>query len=552
MTIDLTWVAFKYRKKLWNSFNTPQQRGREEQNSLPDLRMGTRPLKEARDVFSPRYRKSKQGKKRMLNKVKDYIVKYQLINEGDYLIVAVSGGPDSMALLHIMKELQGIWSFKLAAAHLNHGLREDAQAEAEMVRQHCLKWNIPFHARIVDIRRAAREGKKSLEEAGRDCRYAFFYELLAELGANKIATAHHQGDMAETVLLHFLRGSGIKGLRGIIPGQGTLIRPLLAVSKTEIFSYLEVNNIKYAIDQSNYDLSFLRNRIRHQLIPELQHEYNPRIVEALNRLGEMAREDNEALEIATRCYWDRLLIKKSSERIIINKIMLGELHSAYQSRIIREALFCLTGEAGWEHQDVLSVKELALKPGSSKTIRLKNGVTVNAVYKELHFYLRVPGVISFNYELSIPGRLDIPEIGYSYVFKIEEVGEFNSSICEDTSTGAAARSCYNTGGGREFSSSHLAPKASIKQDVCLDFDKLKKPLFIRSRQNGDRFHPLGIKGSKKIKDYFIDIKLPLNERNKVPILAADNEIYALLDFKVSRLASVSRETQRILRISKEE
>ncbi|MEN6327356.1 MAG: tRNA lysidine(34) synthetase TilS [Syntrophomonas sp.] len=488
----------------------------------------------------------------MLNQVKDYIVKYQLINEGDYLIVAVSGGPDSMALLHIMKELQGIWNYKLGAAHLNHGLREDAQTEAEMVRQHCLDWGIPFYMRTADVRKAAREEKKSLEEAGRDCRYEFFHELLAELGANKIATAHHQGDMAETVLLHFLRGSGVKGLRGIMPGQGTLIRPLLTVSKIEIISYLEANAIKYAIDQSNYDLSFLRNRIRHQLIPELQREYNPRIVEALNRLGEMAREDNEALEVATRCYWDRVLVKKSSERIIINRIMLGELHPAYQSRIIREALFCLTGEAGWEYQDVLHVKELALKPGSSKTIRLKNGVTVNAVYKELHFCLRIPEAVPFCYELEVPGRIYIPEIGESYVFEIEDIPDLIINTKSPEHIFLKSGKIYGkSNGGKGCCASPLTPYA-LFNNICLDFDKLKKPLLIRSRQNGDRFHPPGIKGSKKIKDYFIDIKLPLSERNKVPILTADNEIYALLGFKVSRLAAVSPDTRRILNITREQ
>lgn len=487
----------------------------------------------------------------MLNKVKKFIDKHQLIKRGDSLILAISGGPDSMALLHIMKELRGHLGLSIAAAHLNHSLREDAGAEEEMVRKQCLNWNIPFHARTVDVRNVAREEKKSLEEAGRDCRYAFFKELRAKLAANKIATAHHQDDMAETVLLHLLRGSGSKGLRGIMPGSGHLIRPLLAVNKTEIISYLKVHTIEYATDQSNDDLSFLRNRIRHSLIPALQQGYNPRIVEALNRLGETVREDNEAMEIATRRYWEQLLIKEGSDQIIIDKKNLGQLHPAYQSRIIREALFRLQGESGWEHQDVLNIKNLALKPGSSKNIRLKKGVTVNAVYEELHFCLQVPNRVSFNYAIEVPGKIYIPEIASTYVFELEDVNDTGIIPLrqEGISFESEANSAEISSEVKRDYSSPLTPHA-LGEIVSLDFDKLKQPLFIRSRQNGDRFYPLGIEGSKKIKDYFIDIKLPLRERNKVPILTAEDEIYALLGFKVSRLAAISPGSSKILRIGK--
>lgn len=485
----------------------------------------------------------------MLNRVKGFIEKHKLIKPGELLILAVSGGPDSMALLHIMKELQSDMQISLAAAHLNHGLRAEAGAEEELAGNYCSRWGIPFYSQTVDVRNLAQEEKKSLEEAGRNCRYAFFQKLQIKLAADKIATAHHQDDMAETVLLHLLRGSGIKGLRGIMPLQSNLIRPLLAVSKADILSYLEANNIAYAVDQSNSDLSFLRNRIRYQLIPELRQEYNPRIVEALNRLGETAREDNDALEIATRRCWDSLIIKNNPDCIIMNKSSLLKLHPAYQSRIIREALFQLKGEAGWDSQDILSIKNLALKPGSSKNIRLKNAVTVKAVYEELQFCLQIPLEISFNYELSIPGLISIPEIGASYMFKIEDAEQYRTDHClEDyISLRAAARIDENNG---QYPIQNSKLKIHNFTDICLDFDKLGKPLFIRSRQKGDRIYPIGIKGSKKIKDYFIDIKLPLSERNKVPLLAANDSIYALLGLKISRLAAVSAATRRILRISK--
>lgn len=454
----------------------------------------------------------------MLNRVREFIITHKLISPGDFIIAGISGGPDSMALLYIMKNLCKELDFKVAVAHLNHGLRPEAAAEEKLVKNYCTQWDIEFHSRTLDIKAIARQGKKSLEEAGRDCRYQFFNELLGQLGAGKIATAHHQDDMAETVLLHLLRGSGIKGLRGIMPVKGNLIRPLLCVCKNEIKTFLHQKRVDYYIDRSNYELSYLRNRIRHRLIPMLQKDYNPQIIENLNRLADIAREDNDALEEETRRWWEKLLIKINQDEIVFDKQKLLEMHPAFQRRLILEAFSRLKGESGWDRADVQKVIELAQKEGSSKYVILKKGLRVKVVYRQLHFVRQLVPTVSFKCEIKVPGRVEIPASDEVYVFE----------LCQ--------RADLEHGNG----------------DILLDYDKLKTPLFIRSRRPGDRFKPLGGRGSKKLKDYFIDLKIPLSERDKIPLLASEGDIYAILGLRLSSLAAVGPDSERILLIRKEE
>lgn len=453
----------------------------------------------------------------MLDKVKKYILKHRLINTGDIVITGVSGGPDSMALLHILKELDSQMGFRLIAAHLNHQLRAEADEEEDFVREYCRKWQVPFFSRKLDIKKLAAGEKKSLEETGRDCRYQFFNELIAELGADYIATAHHQDDVAETVLLHLLRGSGIKGLRGIMPVNGKIIRPLLCVSKKRINEYLETNCISYCTDRSNFDSAYTRNRIRHRLIPDLKADYNPRIVESLNQLADIAREENEALEKETDCLWEKIVLKKKEDSIILDRGVLLNLYPAYQRRVILKTLAELKGEPGWNMLDVNLIMELAGKEGSGKNIHLKKGIRVSISYGQLIFDTRPKKDIFFSYIVQVPGQININETGERYSFDI-------------------------------------VPKAQYKPepgDIYLDYDKLDQDLFLRSRRAGDIFNPVGLGGRKKIKDFFIDLKIPVTKRNNIPLLASEKQIYAVLGLRLSADVLVNAQTRRILVIKKE-
>lgn len=452
----------------------------------------------------------------LTHKIKRYIEENDLIQIGDRVIVAVSGGPDSMALLYIMHNLSSILNYEvIAAAHLNHGLRESAAEEEAFVKDICAGIGIPFFSKKISVAQYAREQKMTLEDAGRQARYQFFDELRAKLNAQKIATAHHHDDVAETVLLHFLRGSGIKGLRGILPDQGGLIRPLLSVSKEELKGYLTEEGIPYCVDLSNEDTYYMRNRIRHRLIPYLQTEFNPRIVEKLNQLALIARDENAAIEQECSQHWNQVIEYEDHDKLIINRKAFAMLHRAYQRRIVLQIFGRLTDESGWSLSDVEKVLELSLKSGSSLTLHLKKRVQVNKSYDRMIFTTRSQNTDSYSYKIQVPGCLVIPETGNTWLFSKVKKGDYK-------------------------------PEPG---DICLDYDLLPPELYLRSRQAGDVFRPWGMSGSKKIKKLLIDLKVPYHERNSKTLLAGPgSEIYAVLNLGVSRLATVNSNSRYILLI----
>jgi len=455
----------------------------------------------------------KIGVSSMQDKIYRYIKEYGLIAAGDKVIAAVSGGPDSMALLHILKGMAERLEFTLYAAHLNHGLRRTAGEEEEFVARCCQKWNIPFHSRQTDVARLAREDKRSLEDAGRAARYAFFHDLAEGLGASRIATAHHANDVAETVLLHLLRGSGIKGLRGIMPVNGMIVRPLLTVSKEELLNYLKDNGIEYCLDESNLDPAYLRNRIRHELLPYLKQEYNPRIVENLNRLAEIARDENEIIEEEIKSIWDKIVIEKTPQTITVDNKVFTPLPLGMKRRVALAILAELSGEAGWEMNDVNKIIAISEKSGSSLRVTLKKAVKVNKCYDRMIFTTGKSRKISFVYEVPVPGEVTIEETGDRFSFS------------------CVPRQLYQPLAG----------------DVFLDYDKLPKPLFLRSRQEGDVIRLRGLNGRKKIKDLFIDAKIPYHERAGVPLLAGGgHEVYAVLGQRVAEEAEVRQDTVNVL------
>lgn len=451
----------------------------------------------------------------MLDLVKNYMQKHAMVKPGDLVILGVSGGPDSMALLYIMKQLASQGNFLIAAAHLNHCLREEADQEEHFVKSYCQQWQVPFYSRKAKITEVAAQRRQSLEEAGRDERYRFFRELQAELGAASIATAHHEDDAAETVMHHLIRGSGLKGLRGILPVSQGIIRPLLCANRCQIERFLDDNSIKYCTDLSNFESVYMRNRIRHELIPFLKKEFNPRIVEALNQLAEIVREENAAIEMETERMWAGLAAEKPSG-VAMDVAKLNDLPRAYQRRLVLKALSLVADEGGWRLKDVDYVLSLLNKPGSDKRLQLSRGVAVAKVYDKLEFSQERWEVAAFCYKVDIPGKMYIAEINFGIITDIIKKNAFN-------------------------------PEPG---DIYLDYDRLHLPLFIRSRRIGDRFKPAGFEGSKKIKDYFIDLKIPARERDYIPLLASQEEIYAVIGYRVASAAMVTKETQNILVIKR--
>lgn len=452
----------------------------------------------------------------MIDAVKAYIAAQRLIETGDKVIAAVSGGPDSMALLHILRDLSQESGFNIVAAHINHKLRPQAEQEQQFVEESCRYLQIACYSKTIDVRELARQNKTSLEDAGRQARYAFFNELLQQLQADAIATAHHQDDQAETVLLHLLRGTGIQGLRGIMPRNRDLIRPLLQQSKQNLLAYLQENQISFCLDQSNQDQTFLRNRIRHQLIPLLQNDYNPQITENLSRLAEIVRAENEFLQQIMLNYWTQLVCSQDEQGLEMDLEGFKALPLAARRRLTIMALSAVGGPAGWEARDVEKVLDLLPKPGSAKILQLKKGIMINKSYDRIIFTSNWQKADVFNIEVTIPGEVVLPD-GSRYRFMLTDCNHINTDA----------------------------------GDVYLDYDKLSLPLVLRSRHQGDVIQPVGFAGHKKLKKYFNEQRIPFRERDRVAVLASQSgEIYALPGLCVCSPAAVDQQSQHILLIKR--
>ncbi len=263
----------------------------------------------------------------MEEKVLQTIKKYNLINEGDAVVVGVSGGPDSMCLLNILNGLKEKLGIQLIVAHINHMIREEAEEETQYVQDYCKKLGIDCNVKRIDVLEISNSEKIGTEEAGRKARYDFFEEVMLKYNANKIATAHNANDNAETLLMNIFRGVGVSGLKGIEPIRDSkYIRPLIECERYEIENYCEVNALEPRIDKSNFDNIYTRNKIRNIVIPKIQSEFNPNIIEALNKLSSLARTENEFIIRYTNQILDKdLIINDASLENISNNMLIINL-----------------------------------------------------------------------------------------------------------------------------------------------------------------------------------------------------------------------------------
>ena len=287
----------------------------------------------------------------MEEKILKTIKKYNLISNGDKIVVAVSGGPDSMCLLNILKNLRQKFNIELFVAHINHMIREEADSETEYVKNYCERNNIKCFIKRANVLEMAKEQKKGTEEMGRIVRYDFFEYVANEVSANKIAIAHTENDNAETILMNLMRGASLEGLKGIEPIREKYIRPLIECNREEIEKYCEINKLDPKFDKTNNDNTYTRNKIRNLLIPYIKKEFNPNIIETLNRLAVLARQDATYFnKIVKESYADILLyeninnLNENLEKyIILDLKKFNKLEYVIKSRVLLYTINKLLG-----------------------------------------------------------------------------------------------------------------------------------------------------------------------------------------------------------------
>lgn len=454
----------------------------------------------------------------MKEKVLKAIVENKLIESGDNILVGVSGGPDSMALLYVLLEIKDVIDFNIFVAHVNHGVRgQEALEDEKFVEQTARKLKLPYFSKTVDMNKYAKENKMSSEEAGRELRYRFFREILSEIGHGKIAVAHNKNDQAETLLLRFFRGTGIEGLKGMVYKAKDIIRPILGIERDEIEKYLLDRNIKFRIDRTNLESIYMRNRIRLEVLPYIEKHYNPNIIDTLWRTSQLMTNDDEFLKEYANKIYCKIAKKRGKYTISLNGEKFRKEHKSIQSRIIRNCILELNGNLqGITMKHIEDVLTLFLERGTGKSITLINNLIAKTSYNNFIIERNIKEEFKdFVYKIEINESNYIPELGYELIAEIKSIDNINID---------------NTYKYRRY----------------FDYDKVIGNIYVRNRRNGDRFIPFGMKGSKKVKDYFIDQKVPKEERLKVPIVTDEKNIIWIAGYRTSQLYRVTKDTKKVL------
>ena len=327
----------------------------------------------------------------MENRVLNTIHKFNLIQDGDKIVLGVSGGPDSLFMLEILNRIKNNseynLNFEIVVAHINHMIREEANSEEEFVREFCQKINVPFFAKRIDVVKYANNNKIGTEEAGRNIRYEFFDEIMEKTGSNKIAIAHNKNDKAETVLMNILRGSGILGLKGIEPiRENKIIRPIIEIERQDIEKYCEENNLEPRIDKSNFENTFTRNKIRNIVIPLIKEEFNPNIVETITRLSEVVVEENKFLERLVKEKYNECLLNKKENEIILDLKKFNLQENVIKKRLVLYTISEIKGNTqGIEKIHIEDIIKLCEKNVGNKYLTPKKNLKIYVNNKQIFF-----------------------------------------------------------------------------------------------------------------------------------------------------------------------
>jgi len=489
------------------------------------------------------------NKIKLESKVIDFIQRYGLISPEETVVVGVSGGADSVCLLHVLAKWQKGQGIKLHVAHLNHQLRGvESEADAKYVSNLAGSLGIPITIERQDVAAYRIERNFSIEEAARELRYAFLARVAREVGANRIAIGHTRDDQVETILMHILRGAGINGLCGLAPCSPVAyaskemslptshlssrakrsnllaIRPLLDITREETTSYCQEHQLDPRIDSSNRSPSFFRNRLRLQLLPLLR-QYNPSVDQALLRLADIAKEDNAFIEQQASKLWDEL-VRQENNTIYLDRKQIASLPIALQRQLLRAAVTKLAGDTrDIEATHIEAARSLINKP-VGKRISLPHGFTCQGGYDELVILgeakqSQLPPCpfppLSGEFPLKVPGKTVFP--GWKVMASI----------------GAASLSL---------------PDILSQSNLVADFDlqKTGTELSVRQRRSGDRFQPLGMNMPKKLPEFMVDAKIPRSWRGHIPIVCSPQQIIWVVGWHIDDRVKITEASKEILRL----
>jgi tRNA(Ile)-lysidine synthase len=439
-----------------------------------------------------------------------------MLRPGDRVVVGVSGGPDSVALLDLLWRLREHLQVSLHVAHLNHCLREEAAEEAEFVQGLAAAYDLGVTVEKHDVPAYAAARKLSTEVAAREIRYRFFETIMRGTGASRTALGHHADDQAETVLLNFVRGAGLTGLKGIPPVRVPYVRPLIEIRRAAIEAYCAFRGLRTCLDTSNLQTLYLRNRIRYELIPYLQREYNPEIVPALCRLADIAREEDRFMADAAEKAL-AALTTPSDAALALKAELLACLPPALARRVVRLTWKKTAGGLG--ELDFLHTEKILnlLNMGAGREAVLPGGVkAVRSPGAILFFPRRTEPVPEYQRPVSIPGSTYVPEL--NTVLEVS-VGEDN-----------------------------IDPAGLPAAEALLDFDRVKPPVAVRKRRPGDVFHPFGFPAPVKLKDFLIGQKIPRHRRDRLPLVEDALGIIWVAGVRVGARVAVTPNTRRYLRL----
>ncbi len=461
------------------------------------------------------------------SRVLAFIQEHHLVAEGDLLLVGVSGGADSLCLAHILVSIRESLLIRLHVAHLDHSLRPESRPDSLFVEGMARGWGLPCTVAREDVEGFRARNRLSLEEAARRVRYSFFARLSSELGASGVAVGHTADDQAETVLLHWIRGAGLAGLRGMRPatplslpggeGRVTVVRPLLAVRRVETEGYCLMAGMEPRTDASNQSLRHVRNRIRHGLLPALE-SYNPKVRESLLKMARVLDRDYAFIEDEVLRVWPDVVYEEAG-RLTLNTRAALALPPAIRFHLLRMAVEKVAGATdglGYKHLEEMAH---ALSRRAGATLTLPGGLIMAVDYgrctiSDGQFPPPFPPIRGET-ALAVPGETAMP--GWKVLASIKEPGGALSG--EDRWT------------------------------ASLDLDRVEDCLLVRARRDGDRFRPLGMIREKRLQDFFVDAKVPRSWRDRVPLVVTRAQIVWVAGWRIDDRVRVTENTRKVLRLT---